>query len=81
LTKGGGEGLYLRAGEDREWNKVQAMTDKEYYAHSREGKPPKYWHHLEDHLKSVAEMARGFADDFGAGEWGYLAGLWHDKRS
>ena len=23
-------------------------------------------------------MARGFADDFHAGDWGYLAGLWHD---
>jgi len=78
LTKGGGEGLYLRAGEDREWNKVQAMKDKEYYAHSREGKPPEDWHRLEDHLKEVAEMARRFANDFGAGGWAYLAGLWHD---
>jgi len=51
---------------------------KEYYAHSREGKPPEDWHRLEDHLKKVAEMARDFADDFNAGEWGYLAGLWHD---
>jgi len=38
------------------------MTDKEYYAHSREGKPPKYWHRLEDHLMGVAEMARGVAN-------------------
>jgi HD superfamily phosphohydrolase YqeK len=54
------------------------MTDKEYHAHSREGKPLEDWHRLEDHLKSVAEMARGFADNFGAGDWGYVAGLWHD---
>ena len=81
LLKGGGEALYLRAGEDREWNKVQAMKDKEYYAHSREGKPPEDWHRLEDHLKEVAEMARKFEDNFGAGDWGHLAGLWHDKRS
>jgi CRISPR-associated endonuclease/helicase Cas3 len=54
------------------------MKDKEYYAHSLEGKPPESWHRLEDHLKSVAELARSFANDFGAGEWGYLAGLWHD---
>jgi len=46
------------------------MKDKEYYAHSREGKPPKDWHRLEDHLKAVAEMARSFANDFGAGDWG-----------
>lgn len=50
----------------------------EFYAHSREGKPPEQWHKLEDHLKKVAELARDFANDFGAGDWGYLAGLWHD---
>ena len=55
------------------------MKDKhEYYAHSKEGKPREEWHRLEDHLKKVAEMTRDFANDFGAGEWGYLAGLWHD---
>jgi CRISPR-associated endonuclease/helicase Cas3 len=54
------------------------MTEKQYYAHSLEGKPRKDWHRLEDHLKSVAELARRFADDFGSGDWGYLAGLWHD---
>ncbi len=46
----------------------------EYYAHSKEGKPREEWHRLEDHLKRVAEMARDFANDFGVGEWGYLAG-------
>lgn len=50
----------------------------EYYAHSLEGKPPKNWQPLEKHLKNVAEKARTFADAFGAAEWGYLAGLWHD---
>ena len=54
------------------------MKDKKYYAHSREGKSPEDWHRLEDHLKEVAEMARGFADSFSAGERAYLAGLWHD---
>ena len=49
-----------------------------FYAHSREGEPPEKWQTLEEHLKNVAEMARGFAEEFGAGEWGYLAGLWHD---
>jgi CRISPR-associated endonuclease/helicase Cas3 len=50
------------------------MKEKEYYAHSRKGKPPEDWHRLEDHLRAVAEMAREFAEDFGAGDWGYLAG-------
>jgi CRISPR-associated endonuclease/helicase Cas3 len=51
---------------------------KEFYAHSKEGKPPEDWHRLEDHLKKLSELARKFADDFNAGDWGYLAGLWHD---
>lgn len=50
----------------------------EFYAHSLDGKPHEEWQRLEDHLKNVAEMARGFAGDFNAGDWGYLAGLWHD---
>jgi len=53
------------------------VKDK-YYAHSQEEKPTEEWHRLEDHLKKVAEMARGFADAFNAGDWGYLAGFWHD---
>ena len=40
----------------------------EFYAHSRDGKPPKDWHRLEDHLKAVAEMARPFENDFNAGD-------------
>jgi len=41
----------------------------EFYAHSRDGKPPEEWHRLEDHLKAVAEMARQFANNFNAGDW------------
>jgi CRISPR-associated endonuclease/helicase Cas3 len=48
----------------------------EYYAHSKEGSPPSEWQPLEEHLKNVAEIARKFADSFGAGDWGYLAGLY-----
>lgn len=44
----------------------------EYYAHSLPGRPQEEWQRLEDHLRNVAEMVRGFADDFGAGEWAYL---------
>ena len=47
--------------------------DKEYYAHSLEGKPPSEWQPLEDHLNNVAEMARSFARAFGVENWGYLA--------
>lgn len=49
--------------------------DRIFYAHSKEGEPPEKWQRLEDHLGNVAEMARGFAEEFGAGEWVYLPGL------
>ena len=61
---------------------------KEFYAHSVEGKPKSEWQGLEEHLTppSVLPLARGgwrgyakkFGDEFGSGEWAYLAGLWHD---
>ena len=57
---------------------MSETIEKSYYAHTKEGQPPVEWQPLEDHLKRVAELARSFADEFGAGEWGYLAGLWHD---
>src|SRR3990172_3733972 len=49
-----------------------------FYAHSVEGKSVDEWHSLDEHLKGTAELAKSFADAFGSGEWGYLAGLWHD---
>jgi len=57
--------------------KITNMT-KKYYAHSLGGKPPSDWQPLEEHLKNVAEKARSFAEKFGAGDWAYFAGLWHD---
>ena len=33
----------------------------------------------EEHCKEVAELARGFASEFGMGEWGYVLGMLHDK--
>lgn len=48
------------------------------FAHSLKDQPQERWHRLEDHLRSTGERARRFADEWGAGEWGYLAGLWHD---
>ncbi|MDH7514116.1 MAG: CRISPR-associated helicase Cas3' [Clostridiales bacterium] len=49
-----------------------------FFAHSAAGKPIHVWQRLEDHLVNVANIARRFSEEFGAGEWGYLAGLWHD---
>ena len=49
-----------------------------FYAHSIKGKPVEEWHLLEDHLFRTAELARKFGDEFGSGDWAYLAGLWHD---
>ncbi|MBI5665800.1 MAG: hypothetical protein HZC49_12060 [Nitrospirae bacterium] len=51
---------------------------KKFYAHSIEGKSVDEWHLLEEHLKGTAKLAKSFADEFGSGEWGYLAGVWHD---
>ena len=56
----------------------EVSMGKEYYAHSLEGKPPEEWQGLSEHLRNVAEKAKGFAEPIGAGEWAYLAGLWHD---
>ena len=54
------------------------IVEESFYAHTKEGRPPVEWQPLEDHLKRVANTARSFAAEFGAGDWGYLAGLWHD---
>ncbi len=52
--------------------------EKEFYAHSAPGNPPQEWQRLDSHLLAVAQLAQRFAEEFDAGEWGYLAGLWHD---
>src|SRR5262245_24263870 len=46
------------------------------YAHSsnNDGHP----HDLVEHLTCVAKMAAEFAGKFGAADFGYWAGLWHD---
>lgn len=58
--------------------KVLNRMKREYYAHSLEGKPVTDWHCLEEHLKGTAKLAASFAAEFGCGEWGRIAGLWHD---
>ncbi|MDO8445418.1 MAG: CRISPR-associated endonuclease Cas3'' [Deltaproteobacteria bacterium] len=35
-------------------------------------------HLLDEHLRETAKLAERFAAEFGCGEWGRLAGLWHD---
>lgn len=35
-------------------------------------------HSLEQHLSAVSQMAGEMASEFGAEEWGRIAGLWHD---
>ncbi len=48
----------------------------EFIAHVSEDKSR--FHILEDHLNGVAGLASAMAAEFGASEWAYLAGLWHD---
>lgn len=51
---------------------------RKFYAHSLDSMPVDKWHLLDEHLKRTAELAASFAAEFGCGEWGYLAGLWHE---
>jgi CRISPR-associated endonuclease/helicase Cas3 len=48
------------------------------YAHSLQGRPESEWEELDAHLQAVARESKKFASAFDAGEWGRLAGLWHD---
>ncbi|MFY9825570.1 MAG: CRISPR-associated endonuclease Cas3'' [Thermoanaerobaculia bacterium] len=48
------------------------------FAHSLAGHRESEWEELEAHLNAVAVRAGEFAAAFDAGEWGRLAGLWHD---
>ena len=50
------------------------MTD--FHAHS--ANEDGHRHGLVEHLRAVAEMARGFCEPFGGEEAAYYAGLWHD---
>lgn len=50
----------------------------EIYAHTREDEPEHTWEPLLEHLEKVGTLARQFAEAFESGDWGHLAGLWHD---
>ena len=49
-----------------------------FYAHTIAGQLPETWQLLEVHLREVANMASEFASAYGAADWAYCAGLWHD---
>ena len=49
-----------------------------YYAHSVEGKQKEHWQVLEEHLRSVGDLAANFASAFNAQDHGEVAGLLHD---
>lgn len=56
--------------------KQNLMQEKmTYIAHAKQNLPA---HPLEDHLRKVAHLGQEFAEIFGASDWAYLAGLWHD---
>jgi CRISPR-associated endonuclease/helicase Cas3 len=57
---------------------AHTLTGKPPFAHTLTGKPPEEWQPLEEHLKNVAKRAAMHADAFESGEWGALAGHWHD---
>lgn len=50
----------------------------QFYAHSGESLDKSDWQTLEKHLLGVAKLAEKFAVVFEAGEWGRLAGEYHD---
>ena len=52
--------------------------ERAYFAHSTSRPDRADWQPLRDHLHQVADLARERAAKFGAGEWGFAAGLLHD---
>lgn len=65
--------------EARATKAVVAPPEKRYLAHVRRNDDGSFViHDLEDHLRSVGDLAGEFAAIFGQSDWGRLAGLWHD---
>jgi CRISPR-associated endonuclease/helicase Cas3 len=52
--------------------------ERRYFAHSTSRPDRADWQPLREHLHHVADLAHACAAKFGAGEWGYVAGLLHD---
>ena len=59
----------------QKWCNESTLTP---YAHSLQGEPEDKWQRLDEHLKNTAKIAGRFASVFGAGDWGYIAGILHD---
>src|SRR5258706_4371113 len=53
-------------------------TREDAYAHSGPGAPGSNWHCLEDHLRSVSNLAGDNAEKWSARSVAAIAGLWHD---
>src|SRR6266511_2829255 len=51
---------------------------RHHFAHSKQNSPRDEWHTLEAHLRDTAQAAARAAAKWGAGDLGFLAGLWHD---
>lgn len=49
-----------------------------WYAHSIDKKSEENWQTLKCHLEDTARKAQCFSAAFGAGDWGWIAGLLHD---
>jgi len=55
------------------------MSEREFYAHSKEGSPDKStWQPLKQHLRETGKIAGRFASKLGLGRHGELMGLLHD---
>jgi len=57
---------------------MEKKNGMKFFAHSLAEKPVDQWQLLDQHLIEVGRLASQFASIFGAKEWGYLAGVWHD---
>ncbi|MCC6208101.1 MAG: CRISPR-associated endonuclease Cas3'', partial [Gammaproteobacteria bacterium] len=58
---------------------VGENRDVDYLAHVRQDRNGQFVvHPLGEHLSAVARLASEFSNEFGASDWGYIAGLWHD---
>ena len=71
--------LWTKAGAVRYNCRVSTESKMQTrYAHSLPGRPPAEWQTLDAHSNAVAALAESFADSFGSGMSGHLAGELHD---
>lgn len=59
--------------------RLREQSEKRSLAHVRQNNDGSFIiHDLDAHLRGVAALSSEYASDFGASDWGQLAGLWHD---